>query len=68
MAQTFLLGVTNRNTGVRTKFSICRRHNHALGVTPGRYNGGGHKLPLRHTNVWKISRLHGAFSSFLFNK
>ena len=37
MAQTFLPGVTNRNTGVRSKFSIRRRNNHALGVTLGRY-------------------------------
>ena len=47
MAQTFLPGVTNRNTGVTNrntgvsrreiKFSISRRDNHALGVTLGRY-------------------------------
>ena len=37
MAQTFLPGVTNRNTGVRSKFLIRRRDNHILGVTLGRY-------------------------------
>ena len=37
MAQTFLPGVTNRNTGVRSKFSIRNRDNHAFGVTLGRY-------------------------------
>ena len=38
MAQNFLPGVTNRNTGVsrrEIKFSIRRRDNHALGVTLG---------------------------------
>ena len=37
MAQTFLPGVTNQNTGVRSKFLIRRRDNHILGVTLGRY-------------------------------
>ena len=37
MAQTFLPGVTNCNTGVRMKFLIRRRDYHALGVTLGRY-------------------------------
>ena len=36
MAQTFLPGVTNWNTGVRLKFSIRGRDNHTLGVTLGR--------------------------------
>ena len=38
MAQTFLPGVTHRNTGAsrrEIKFSIRRRDNHALGVTLG---------------------------------
>ena len=37
MAQTFLPGVTNQNTGVRSKFLIRRGDNHILGVTLGRY-------------------------------
>ena len=38
MAQTFQPGMTNRNRVVRTKFSICRRDNHALGMTLDRYS------------------------------
>ena len=38
MAQTFPPGMTNWNTGMRTKFSICRRDNHALGMTLDRYS------------------------------
>ena len=41
MAQTFPSGVTNHNTGVRSKFLIHRRDNHALGVTLGRYTATG---------------------------
>ena len=40
MAQTFLPGVRNLNTGVsrsRSKFSIHRRDNLTLGMTLGRY-------------------------------
>ena len=43
MAQTFPPGVTNQNTGVRSKFLIRRHDNHTLGVTLGRYiNVTGH--------------------------